>query len=98
LFINEQAVVTQTTILQSPDQRATISTGQGVVAKDSAGSPLSSVTIASMPDSGIPETPQGRTFSFAGIAYNLQPGGAIFPPAVTITFTVPLAHEASTIW
>ena len=84
--------MTQTTILQSPDQRATLSIGQGVVAKDSAGSPLSSVTIASMPDSGIPETQQGSTFSFAGIAYNLQPDGATFSPATTITFTVPQAQ------
>jgi beta propeller repeat protein len=92
LFINDQAVVTQTTILQSVDQLATLSIGQGVVAKDSAGSPLSSVTIETMPDSGIPETPQGSTFSFAGIAYNLQPDGATFSPATTITFSVPQAQ------
>ncbi len=92
LYINEQAVITQTTVLQSADQLATLSIGQGVVAKDSAGSPLSSVTISTLPDSGIPETPQGSTFSFAGIAYNLQPDGATFSPAVTITFTVPQAQ------
>jgi PKD repeat protein len=94
LFINEQAAITQTTILQSPDQLATLSIGQGVVAKDSAENPLSSVTIASasMSDSGIPESLQGSTFSFAGIAYNLQPDGATFSPAVTITFTVPQAQ------
>jgi len=94
LFINEQAVVTQTTILQSPDQLATLSIGQGVVAKDSDENPLSSVTIASasMSASGIPESLQGSTFSFAGIAYNLQPDGATFSPAATITFTVPQAQ------
>ena len=94
LFINEQAVVTQTTILQSPDQLATLSIGQGVVAKDSAKNPLSSVTIASasMSASGIPESLQGSTFRFAGIAYNLQPDGATFSPAATITFTVPQAQ------
>ena len=94
LFINDQAVVTQTTILQSPDQLATLSIGQGVVAKDSAKNPLSSVTIASasMSASGIPESLQGSTFRFAGIAYNLQPDGATFSPAATITFTVPQAQ------
>jgi len=92
LSINDQAVVTQTTILQSTDQVAMLSIGEGVVAKDSAGDPLSSVTIATMPDSGIPETPQGSTFSFAGIAYNLQPDGATFSPATTITFTVQQAQ------
>ena len=94
LFINDQAVITQTTILQSPDQLATLSIGQGVVAKDSAENPLSSVTIASasMSASGIPESLQGSTFSFAGIAYNLQPDGATFSPAATITFTVPQAQ------
>jgi beta propeller repeat protein len=92
LFINDQAVISQTTILQSTDQVATLAIGQGVVAKDSAGSPLSSVTIATMPDSGIPETPQGSSFSFEGIAYNLQPDGATFSPATTITFTVPQAQ------
>jgi hypothetical protein len=45
-----------------------------------------------MSASGIPESLQGSTFRFAGIAYNLQPDGATFSPAATITFTVPQAQ------
>jgi beta propeller repeat protein len=91
LYINDQAVITQTTVLQSADQLATVSIGQGVTALDASGHPLSSVSIGP-PSTEIPEVPQGGTLSFAGIACELLPDGATFSPAVTITFTVPQAQ------
>jgi hypothetical protein len=36
--------------------------------------------------------PPSGSLSFAGLAYNFQPDGASFSPAVTITFTVPNAQ------
>lgn len=92
LYINDQGVVTQTAVLESADNLAAIAIGQGVTALDARGNPLSSVSIDTLSASQIAQMPSADTLSFAGIAYNLQPDGATFTPAVTITFTVPDAR------
>jgi beta propeller repeat protein len=92
LYLNSQAIVTQTMVLQSADQLATIAIGQGVTAIDASGHPLSSISISTPALSEIPEVPRESTFSYAGITYELQPNGAAFSPAITITFTVPQAQ------
>ena len=92
LYINSQAIVTQTTVLQSADNLATVAIGQGVTAIDASGHPLSSISISAPALSEIPGVPRESTFRYAGIAYELQPNGAVFSPAITITFTVPQAQ------
>jgi beta propeller repeat protein len=92
LYINSQAIVTQTTVLQSADKLATIAIGQGVTAIDATGHPLGSIRISAAALSDIPGVPQGSTFRYAGIAYELQPDGAAFSPAITITFSLPQAQ------
>ncbi|WAC05182.1 MAG: PKD domain-containing protein [Methanoregula sp.] len=92
LYINDQGVVTQTTVLESADQFATIAIGQGVTAFDSGGNPLSSVSIETLSVHHIFGMPSPNTLSFAGLAYNFQPDGATFSPSVTITFTPPNAQ------
>jgi hypothetical protein len=92
LFTNDLGVVTQTMTLQSTDQLATVSVGQGVTAFDAAGNPLSSVSIDVVQADQIAGMPSSGKLSFAGLAYNLQPDGATFSPGITITFTVPQAQ------
>jgi beta propeller repeat protein len=92
LYINEQGVVTQTTVLEAADQLATIAIGQGVAALDANGNPLSSVSIETLSADHISGMPSQNTLSFAGLAYNFQPDGATFSPSATITFTVPNAQ------
>jgi hypothetical protein len=89
LSINDQGVISQSTDLQSPDGRASVSIDAGVVALDQAGAPVSSVSIDTLGPSDMPDVPQGGAVSFAGIAYELGPDGAQFSPAISITFTAP---------
>jgi hypothetical protein len=89
LSINDQGVISQSTELQSPDGRASVSIDAGVVALDQAGAPVSSVSIDTLGPSDMPDVPQGGAVSFAGIAYELGPNGAQFSPAISITFAAP---------
>jgi beta propeller repeat protein len=92
LYINYLGVVTQTTLLESVDQLATVAIGQGITAFDTSGKPLSSVSIKPLAPSQVPSIPEGTLLKFAGIAYELQPDGAQFSPSITVTFTVPNAQ------
>jgi len=89
VYANPNGVITQATALQSTDGLATLNVGLGVVAKDAGGTPLSSVTLAAVPVESVPDLPSGTTVSFAGMTYNLQPDGATFSPAISISFSVP---------
>jgi beta propeller repeat protein len=92
LYINANSVITQATTLLSNDNLATLSIGQGIVAKDASGNALSSVTITGLPASEVPSATGSATYSFAGMAYDLQPNGATFSPAIALTFTIPKAQ------
>jgi beta propeller repeat protein len=92
LYINANSVITQATTLQSNDNLATLSIGQGIVAQEPSGKALSSVTITGLTASEVPSAAKSVTYSFAGMAYDLQPSGATFSPAITLTFTIPGAQ------
>jgi beta propeller repeat protein len=92
LYINANSVITQATTLQSNDNLATLSIGQGIVAQEPSGKALSSVTITGLTASEVPSAAKSATYSFAGMAYDLQPSGATFSPAITLTFTIPGAQ------
>ena len=60
VYTNPQGMITQETTLKSTDNLATVSLGQGIVAKDSSGNPLSSITLAAIAPAGIPASPRGQ--------------------------------------
>jgi hypothetical protein len=92
IYANLQGVISQATTLQSTDGLATVTIGEGIVAKDSRGNALSSTTIKAIPAEGIHAIPTGSAFAFQGMAYDLQPDNATFSPAITINYTVPQAR------
>jgi len=92
VYTNANGVVTQATRLLSTDGRAMISIGEGVVAGDAGGKPLSEITIKALPSDSVPVVPSGSAFTFAGMAYEIGPDGATFSQPVTLTFTLPQAQ------
>jgi beta propeller repeat protein len=92
LYLNANNVIDQATTLQSNDNLASLSIGQGIIAEDASGKALSSVTITRENPTNVPSATTGSAYSFAGMAYNLQPSGATFSPAITLTFTIPEAQ------
>jgi PKD repeat protein len=89
IYANAGGVITQATDLQSTDGLATVHIGTGIVAKDARGKPLSSITIKTIREENLPDTPPGASLSFAGRAYEILPDGAAFSPGITISFTAP---------
>ena len=92
IYANAAGVITQATILKSTDNLATISIGNGIVAKDSTGNPLSSVTLAAIPAANVPSSPSGAAYLVNGLAYEITPDGATFSPAISLSFTIPEAQ------
>jgi beta propeller repeat protein len=93
IYSNVNGVISQATVLASTDNLATISLGPGIVAKDSAGNPLSSITLAALPPDNVPGTSTGSAFMVNGLAYEITPDGATFSsPGLTLTFTIPQAQ------
>jgi len=88
VYTNANGVVTQSTLLQSTDGWATVSVGEGVVAKDASGKPLSFLTLKSLLPANLPDVPAGSV-TVAGIAYGLGPESATFSPPIPISFTLP---------
>jgi hypothetical protein len=87
-------VITQATSLHSTDGLATLNLGLGIVAMSAAGNPLSSVTITAVPAGSLPALSSGTTVSYAGMNYEIQPDGATFSPAISVSFTVPQGQWA----
>lgn len=92
LYTNANGVITQETDLKSNDNLASLTIGPGILAKDATGNPVSSISIASIPQADIPSLAGGQVSSFAGRAYELGPNGVTFSPSVTLSFTVPQAQ------
>jgi PKD repeat protein len=92
IYSNTDGVISQPTILTSTDGFANVSLGLGVVAKDGSGKPLTSISINRVLDENLPHGSPGADLSFAGLAYEIQPDGAIFAPSVPVAFTVPQAQ------
>ena len=80
IYANLQGVISQATILQSSDGLATVTIGEGIVAKDSVGKSLSSIAIKAIPADEMHAIPPGSAFTFQGMAYDLQPDNATFSP------------------
>jgi hypothetical protein len=92
IYSNLQGVISQATTLQSTDGLAKVTISEGIVAKDSSGKALSSITIKAIPADSVPAIPPGSAFVFNGMAYELQPDSATFSPAISISYTVPQAR------
>ncbi|MGB7787126.1 PKD domain-containing protein [Methanoregula sp.] len=92
IYANTYGVITQPTILKSTDNLATVTIGNGVVAKDKNSNPLSSVTLAAIPSENIPGSSPGTTYLVNGLAYEVTPDGATFSPAISLSFTIPEAQ------
>ena len=92
LYSNNQGVITQMTTLQSTDGLAAVTIIEGVMAKDSAGNPLSNITIKAVPPDTLPALPESSAFIHAGMAYDLEPDNSTFSPSIFLNLTVPQAH------
>jgi len=93
LYTNDHGIITQATTLQAADGLGTVFIGRGVVVKNSTGTAPSSITINSVPADTLPDIPDGSGFSYAGMAYDLQPDGCTFSPAISLNFTIPQASR-----
>jgi hypothetical protein len=91
IYSNGDGVISQQTILTSTDGFANVSLGLGVVAKDSTGKPLTSISITRVADEKLPPGSPGADLSFAGLAYEIQPDDVTFSPSVPVAFTIPQA-------
>jgi beta propeller repeat protein len=93
VYTNPQGIITQEMTLKSTDNLAAVSLGQGIVAKDSSGNPLSSITLAAIAPAGIPASPAGTATLVNHMAYEITPSGATFSdPGITLSFAIPLAQ------
>jgi beta propeller repeat protein len=92
IYTNANGLVTQATRLLSTNGRATITIGEGIVAKDAGGSPLTEITLKAILPENLPGIPTGSAFTFAGMAYDLGPDGATFSLPVALAFTLPQAE------
>jgi len=88
IYTNNEGVVSQETTLRSTDGLTALIIREGVVVKDSAGKPLSSITIRAIPIDTLPALPDGSAMAFDGMAYELLPDGATFSPPISISFTI----------
>ena len=89
IYTNTQGVITQATMLQSTDGLANISLGLGIVARNSSGMPLASLSIRRIPADELPDVPPGAGLSFTGMAYDILPDGATFSPDIPLSYTIP---------
>ena len=88
IYSTIKGVITQATTLQSLDGLATLFVEVRIVAKDSNGTALSSITINSIPEGSVPGISNSSAFTYAGMAYELLPDGCSFSPSVHINFSV----------
>ncbi|MEI7432758.1 MAG: PKD domain-containing protein [Methanomicrobiales archaeon] len=81
--------VTSTSItIGSGDGVALVTASPGTTMTSSGGNEISNLTITRIDRSAVPPVPAGATYSFTGIAYDVEPSGAIFDPYVTLSFTL----------
>ncbi len=75
LYTNANGVITQETDLKSNDNLASLTIGQGILAKDTTGNPVSSISIASIPQANIPSLAGGRHHPLPAGPTNSAPTG-----------------------
>lgn len=77
----------QTTII-SKDSAAALTLNKGIMVKDRAGKPVSSISITPVvpADLSLPTDPR---ISFTGYAYEFSPDDTVFTPAAILVFSIP---------
>jgi len=81
--ISSDGEVQETIEATSEDGNLTITIDEGTIALDEDGNPLSTLEIVI--DENPPDPPEGAYI--IGLAYNFEPDGATFNPAITMVFT-----------
>ena len=89
IYTNAEGTITQATLLPSTDGLANVFLGLGIVARNSNGMPLPSISIMRIPVEELPAAPLRDGLSFTGMAYELKPDGATFSPSIPLSFTIP---------
>ena len=89
LYTRADGVVTQTATLKSADALMTVAIGTGIAAKDREGKPLSSINVIPVLAGNLPGHLPDDAVIFAGRAYDFQPDGAVFSPAISLEFIAP---------
>ncbi|MDN7026243.1 hypothetical protein FGU65_15415, partial [Methanoculleus sp. FWC-SCC1] len=80
--------LTESIAITAADGIAMITVPMGVVALDSNGDPLTTISIDPLPIGEIPAAPAGATFAFMETAYDCRPDGATFSTAIPLRFTI----------
>ena len=89
IYTNAEGTITQATLLPSTDGLANVFLGLGIVARNSNGMPLPSISIMRIPVEELTTAPLRDGLSFTGMAYELKPDGATFSPSIPLSFTIP---------
>ena len=79
---NAEGVLQEDVELISADGRVRITLLKGVVALDKDGNPLKEITVQAL--AALPPAPEGQ--NVIGLGFDLQPSGATFNPAISLTF------------
>ncbi|WP_292729898.1 hypothetical protein [Methanoculleus sp.] len=80
--------VTRSVTVTTEDRTCTLAVASGVAATGADGKPLREVAVETVSEDAVPPVPDGATYAFAGRAVKCEPAGAVFSPAVTLTFTL----------
>jgi PKD repeat protein len=89
IYSNDKGTITQATILRSNDGIARIYLDPGIVARNSSGMPLASLSIRQISAHELPAAPPDTSLSFTGMAYEIGPDGTTFSPPIPLSFTIP---------
>ncbi len=87
LLTSPEGKILRDTTISSKDGIASLNLEMNSYALDSKGNVIKEVTITSLGENGVRNSP-GVTFLFTGNAYECTPSGATFSPAITLTFTL----------
>jgi hypothetical protein len=88
LPLNSALALSQSVTIASQDNTGFIFMVAGMRPTTALGEPLLTLSIRRIPDSDVPPVPAGALFSYAGYAYEIEPGGAAFDPYITLAITV----------
>ncbi len=89
LGVNASGLMTRSVQVSSADNVTTLQLDEGIRATDAAGAPLPEVTVSRIAPADLPALPDGAAFLVADYAYRFGPEGAVFDPAVPLTFAIP---------
>jgi hypothetical protein len=81
-------MITASVAVQSDDQVALLTLPQGIKATGTTGQPLPEVSIHPAVAGTVPAPEPGSSYTYSGVAYQLNPDGARFSPAIPLTLTL----------